>query len=309
MSENTTPRPSDANAITRQYLDSILIEERLIGAQTASLETEIFGVPFRTPIMMPAFSHLYRYQKERNAMLDYTMAAKELGALNWVGMGDNEVIGEILDTGVRTVRVIKPYADRDKIFDQIAFSEAHGAFALGLDIDHIFGYDGEYDVVFGELMTRQTVQDLREYAEATKLPFIIKGVLSVTDALRSVECGARGILVSHHHGRMPFAIPPLMVLPAICEAVKDVEGFEVFVDCGIATGADVFKSLALGAKAVGVGRAMMPGLLADGTEGVVRCVTAMNQELKTLMGYTGCASPSEIEPSLLWKDGKPMAAR
>ena len=134
-------------------------------------------------------------------------------------------------------------------------------------------------------------------------------MLSVTDALRSVECGARGILVSHHHGRMPFAIPPLMVLPAICEAVKDVEGFEVFVDCGIATRADVFKSLALGAKAVGVGRAMMPGLLADGTEGVVRCVTAMNQELKTLMGYTGCASPSEIEPSLLWKDGKPMAAR
>ena len=61
MSENNTPRPSDANAITRQYLDSILIEERLIDAQTASLETEIFGTKFRTPIMMPAFSHLYRY--------------------------------------------------------------------------------------------------------------------------------------------------------------------------------------------------------------------------------------------------------
>ena len=70
MSENNTPRPSDANAITRQYLDSILIEERLIDAQTASLETEIFGTKFCTPIMMPAFSHLYRYQKERNAMMD-----------------------------------------------------------------------------------------------------------------------------------------------------------------------------------------------------------------------------------------------
>ncbi|MBQ6322755.1 MAG: alpha-hydroxy-acid oxidizing protein [Lachnospiraceae bacterium] len=158
-------------------------------------------------------------------------------------------------------------------------------------------------------MTRQTVDDLRAYVNATKLPFVIKGVLSVTDALKSVECGARGILVSHHHGRMPFAIPPLMVLPAICEAVRDVEGFEVFVDSGIASGADVFKSLALGAKAVGVGRAMMPALLTDGTEGVVRCVTGMNQELKTLMGYTGCASLSEIRPELLWKDGKPMAAR
>ena len=82
MSEMKIPQPSDANAITRRYLDSILIEERLIGAQTASLETTIFGTAFRTPVMMPAFSHLYRYQKERNAMLDYTLAAKELGALN-----------------------------------------------------------------------------------------------------------------------------------------------------------------------------------------------------------------------------------
>lgn len=309
MSENTSPRPSDANAITRQYLDSILIEERLIDARTASLETEIFGTAFRTPVMMPAFSHLYRYQKERNAMLDYTLAAGELGALNWVGMGENDVIGEILDTGVRTVRVIKPYADRDKIFDQIAFSEEHGAFALGLDIDHIFGRDGEYDLVFGERMTRQTVSDLRGYVNATKLPFIIKGVLSVSDARKAVDCGARGILVSHHHGRMPFAVPPLMVLPAICEAVRDVEGLEIFVDCGIASGADVFKALALGAKAVAVGRAMMPALVADGTEGVVRCVTAMNGELRTLMNYTGCASPPEIRPDLLWKDGKPMAAR
>lgn len=307
MPENTNPRPSDANAITRQYFDSILIEERLIGARTASLETEIFGAKFRTPVMMPAFSHLYRYQKERDAMLDYTLAAKELGALNWVGMGDNEVIGKILDTGVQTVRVIKPYADRDKIFDQIEFSERHGAFALGLDIDHIFGKDGEYDVVFGERMTSQSVKDLREYINATKLPFIIKGVLSVSDALKSVECGARGILVSHHHGRMPFAIPPLMVLPAICDAVRGA-GIEVFVDCGIASGADVFKALALGAKAAGVGRAMMPDLLADGTEGVVRCVTGINRELKMLMDYTGCAIPSDIVPDLLWRDGRPMAA-
>ncbi|MBO5556821.1 MAG: alpha-hydroxy-acid oxidizing protein [Oscillospiraceae bacterium] len=306
MSETNTPHPSDANAITRRYLDSILIEERLIDAQTASLETEIFGTPFRTPIMMPAFSHLYRYAKDRNAMLEYTLAARKLGALNWVGMGENETIGPILDTGIPTVRVIKPYADRDKIFDQIAFSEAHGAFALGLDIDHIFGADGEYDLVFGERMTRQTTRDLREYAEATKLPFIIKGVLSVSDALKSVECGARGILVSHHHGRMPFALPPLMVLPEICRAVRDVDGFEVFVDCGIASGADVFKTLALGAKAVGVGRAMMPSLLEQGTDGVVRCVTGMNQELRTLMNYTGCADTSRIRPELLWKDGKPM---
>ena len=159
-------------------------------------------------------------------------------------------------------------------------------------------------MVFGELMTKQTVQDLREYVNATRLPFVIKGVLSVTDALKSVECGAKGIVVSHHHGRMPFAIPPLMVLPEICRAVRDVEGFEVFLDCGIASGADAYKALSLGAKAVAVGRAMMPALTVDGTEGVVRCVTGMNQELRTLMNYTGCATLSDLRPELLWKDGK-----
>jgi hypothetical protein len=87
------------------------------------------------------------------------------------------------------------------------------------------------------------------------------------------------------------------------------EGVEIFVDCGIASGADVFKALALGAKAVGVGRAMMPALVQDGTEGVVRCVTEMNRELRTLMNYTGCADPLEIGPDLLWKDGKPLASR
>ena len=163
--EEDFSKPANASAITRRYFDSILIEERLIDAVEASLETEILGRRFSTPIMMPAFSHLKHVSdKWENGMLEYVRAAKALGMLNWVGMMENDEIRDILSFGVPTVRIIKPYADRDKILGQMAYAEEHGAVALGMDIDHIFGNDGRYDIVFGEPMTRQTMADIRSIA-------------------------------------------------------------------------------------------------------------------------------------------------
>ena len=308
MNEPKTPQASDAGAITRRYLDSILIEERLIDAREASLDTEIFGRTYKTPIMMPAFSHLNTFMKEREkAMQAYMTAARDLGALNWVGMCENEEFAEFMEVGVPTVRIVKPYADRDKVFSQIAFAEACGAVAVGMDIDHIFGSDGRCDVVMGEAMTRQTAEDLRAYTAATKLPFVVKGVLSAADAKKCVESGVRGLLVSHHHGRMPFAVPPLMVLPEIVKAVNGAAGVEIFVDCGIDTGADVYKALALGARAAAAGRVLIPPLVKSGAEGVVEQVEKMNAQLRMLMGFTGRAKTSELRPDVLWLDGKRMA--
>ena len=116
-----------------------------------------------------------------------------------------------------------------------------------MDIDHIFGENG-VDVCVGEKMAVQTADMLRSYVESSKLPFVVKGVLSVRDALTCAEIGAKAIIVSHHHGRMPYAVPPMMVLPEIKKALegKDVK---IIVDCGIASGADVYKAIALGADA------------------------------------------------------------
>ena len=309
MGDNKNFNPADANGITRQYLDSILIEERIIDAQKASLETVIFGETFSTPIMMPAFSFLRTFVKEReNAMVEYSRAAQELNMVNWVGMMENDEFADALATGARTVRIIKPFADTDKVLDQIAFAEKNGAFAVGMDIDHVFGDNGEYDVVADYPMKRQTKEDIRSYVEAADLPFIVKGVLSVSDALKCAEAGAKGIVISHHRGRMPFAIPPLMVLPEIKKALGDDCGMELFVDCGISSGADAYKALAMGAKAVSVGRAIMPGLASEGTEGVKKYVTAMNQELATIMGYTGVSTVDDFAPDTLWVNGRRMTA-
>ena len=92
---------------------------------------------------------------------------------------------------------------------------------------------------------------------------------------------------------MPYAIPPLMVLPDIVEAVGD--SVKIFVDCGIDTGSDAFKALALGADAVCVGRAVMPALQKDGCRGVVDYVTKMNDELRMMMAFTGFRKLDEIE--------------
>lgn len=307
MANETNFRPGDANAITRRYLDSILIEQRLVDAQdTPSLSVELFGERFATPIMMPAFSHLHVFAKEReDGMCEYARAAKALGALNFVGMSQNEEFARIAAVGVPTVRIVKPYADRDKVWSRLTQAAEVGALAVGMDIDHSFSSAGGPDDVFGEKMTGQSVQDLEEYVKGTELPFVVKGVLSVRDAVKCAEAGVQAILVSHHHGRMPFAVPPLMVLPEIRRAVGD--SLRIFVDCGIERGADAYKALALGADAVAVGRAIMQPLVKDGAAGVEAYVRGMNDELSMIMAFTGCRSLSDLDSSALWIDGKPVS--
>ncbi len=295
--------PSDANHITRKYLDSILIEERLMDSDIASTEFELFGEKFSSPIMTPSFSHLETFGPGRqNGMCEYSLGAKMAGVVNWVGMGENEDFAEIMKAGAKTIKVIKPYADRNKLYDQMAFSEKAGAFGLGVDIDHSFSSKGGYDVVRGEKMKPLSSEEIKELVKSTKLPFIIKGVLSVRDAVACAECGVAGILVSHHHGRLPYAVPPLMVLPDIKAAVGDK--MKIFVDCSIDTGADAYKALALGADAVAVGRALMEPIVKGGPEGARDYLKKMNEELAFIMAFTGCRTLKDIEASALWINGK-----
>ncbi len=292
-------RLSDANEITERYMDSILIEENLIDSVVADLKTTFLGETFDMPVMTPAFSHLGNYNgREYTGLEEYSMAAKECNILNFCGMMENDMFEKIAKTGAKTVRIVKPYADNGKVRDQLAFAESVGAFGVGMDIDHIFGETG-YDIVLGEEMATQTADMLRSYVESTKLPFVVKGVLSVEDAVKCADIGAKAIIVSHHHGRLPYAVPPMMVLPEIKEALsgRDVE---IIVDCGIATGADVYKALALGADAAAVGRSMMPALEKDGIAGVKEFLKKVGNELRFIMSSTGCKTPADIDDHALW---------
>lgn len=302
----TSGKAEDANVITRNYLDSILVEQHMIGAVKADLKTMIFGRTYASPIMMPAFSHLHEANGEnRDPMLEYALAAKKLHTLNWVGMETDETYAKIAAVGADTVRIIKPFADHDVILKQIDFAIKHGAVAVGIDIDHIFGTDGGYDVVDGQVMGPVTIEDLARYVQAAgDVPFVAKGVLSTQDAEACLRAGVKGIVVSHHHGRMPYAIPPLMALQDILKHIPRLrETAEIFVDCHIDTGKDAYKALAMGAKAVSVGRGILPGLLKDGTDGVVAKVESMNQELAMMMGFTDVHDTAHFSKDVLWYDG------
>ncbi|MBR5712820.1 MAG: alpha-hydroxy-acid oxidizing protein [Lachnospiraceae bacterium] len=291
-------RVSDANEITARYMDSILIEERLIDSVCADTTTEFLGGTFSMPVMTPAFSHLRNYEgRPQNGLIEYSIAARECNILNFCGMMENDMFREIAKTGAKTVRIVKPYADNAKVRDQLKFAEDEGAFGVGMDIDHIFGGNG-YDIVVGEEMAAQTSDMLRSYVESTNLPFVVKGVLSVEDAVKCAQIGAKAIIVSHHHGRLPYAVPPMKVLPKIREALAGT-GVEIIVDCGIGSGADVYKSLALGAGAAAVGRSMLPYLEKDGADGVIRYLQSVGRELRFIMSCTGCADVKSIDDSAL----------
>ena len=291
-------RVSDANEITARYMDSILIKQRLIDSVVADTSIDFLGERFDSPVMMPAFSHLGQMNgRDLTGLEEYSLATKELKILNFVGMMENDLFDKIMATGAKTVRIVKPYDDNGKVRDQMQYAEAAGAFGIGMDIDHIFGENG-VDVVIGEKMAVQTFDMLESYVQSSKLPFFVKGVLSVEDAVKCADLGAKAIIISHHHGRLPYAVPPMMILPEIKEELEGRD-VKIIVDCGIASGADVYKALALGADAAAVGRSMLPSLEADGTEGVVSFVRSVEKELRFIMSCTGYGTVSDIDDECL----------
>jgi NAD(P)H-dependent flavin oxidoreductase YrpB (nitropropane dioxygenase family) len=252
------------------------------------------------PVFTPAFSHLGKYNgRELTGLEEYSVAAKNKNILNFVGMMENDMFSKIVATGAKTVRIVKPYADNGKVRDQMQYAESIGAFGIGMDIDHIFGTTG-LDIVIGEQMAVQTTDMLASYIESSKLPFVVKGVLSAEDAVKCAEIGAKAIIVSHHHGRLPYAAPPMMVLPEIKEALEGKD-IKIIVDCGIGSGADVYKAIALGADAAAVGRSMLPSLEKEGVAGVEKFLQSVSDELRFVMSCTGFARVSDIDDSCLYQ--------
>lgn len=299
MSNNSQQkhRAGDSNQITREYFDSLLIEMRHMDSVLPSTKLELYGEAFSTPVMTAALSHLEGCRP--NGMAEMAKGAVDADAVMWTGMGEETELEAVTATGARTIKIIKPHADNNVIFRKIEHAEKCGAFAIGMDIDHAFNNCGSYDNVMGLPMTGKTLKEIKSFINATKLPFIIKGVLSEQDTYKCLEAGVKGIVVSHHHGIMDFAVPPLMILPKIAKVVKG--SIPIFVDCGVTNGIDVFKALALGATAVSVGRNLMGPLTEAGAEGVRRKIEDITKELAGVMARTCSKDISSIDPSVIWR--------
>jgi len=141
-----------------------------------------------------------------------------------------------------------------------------------------------------------TWEDIARIRKAWSKPIVVKGVLTVEDARRAVDCGAQALIVSNHGGRQLDSAPASMAaLPAIASAVGDQ--VELLLDSGVRRGNDVLKALALGAKAVLVGRVMAYGLAVAGAEGVNWMLEMLRTDIVRSMRMMGLTSVADLDDS------------
>lgn len=290
----------DSNKITRECYDSYMIEYRYLDAKMPDLSTELWGEKFNSPIFVGGLSAVATLLHP-NGLKEVAKGAVMAGVPSLFGYISDREMEELIDTGCKAVRIVKMQQDDQAILDEIKHDEEYGAFAVAMDIDHGFNDRGEFHEAspdYGPLEPK-TAEDLKMLISSTRLPFIVKGVLSITDAVKSVEAGAAAILLSHHKGEMPDAVPPLYVLPEIKAAVGD--RVKIFVDCGITSGIDAYKALALGADAVCVARDLVKPYMKDGAAGVAGRLNELNMELRTVMGRTATPDTKSFDSSTVRK--------
>ena len=142
-----------------------------------------------------------------------------------------------------------------------------------------------------------TWKDVEWLRSLTRLPVVLKGIVRADDAVRAAQAGAQAIIVSNHGARQLDGAPAtLEALPLVADAVAG--RCEVLMDGGIRWGTDVLKALALGARAVLVGRPVLWGLAVNGRDGVVRVLELLGTELSNAMALAGCASVAAIDRDL-----------
>ncbi|MBO4884391.1 MAG: alpha-hydroxy-acid oxidizing protein [Clostridia bacterium] len=285
----------NSNRISREYIDSLRIETRYMDAVSPALDFTLYGETFSSPIMTAALSHLdgFMFPGAAEAL---ARGARDADAVLWYGMAEAEEIERLAATGARMIEIIKPYADRDEIYRRIEHAEKTGLLAVGIDIDHAFGPEGGPDFVHGIEMKALTTAELASLCRASKLPLIVKGVLSAWDAERCLSAGARGLVLSHHNNRIEYALPPLALLPEIAGMAG---GTPLFVDCEIQTGMDAFKALALGAKGVCIGRPLMTAIRENPETGARDYLVRARGQLAKAMAFTGSSDLGHIDPNVI----------
>jgi isopentenyl diphosphate isomerase/L-lactate dehydrogenase-like FMN-dependent dehydrogenase len=193
------------------------------------------------------------------------------------------------------IAIVKPRT-QEEIIRRIRQAEEAGANAVGMDID---GAGLVTMALKGQPVGPKTFAEIKEIISATALPFILKGIMTATEAELSAEAGAAAIVVSNHGGRVLDYTPGAAdVLPEIVERLQG--RLIIFADGGVRSGADVLKLLALGANAVLIGRPLMVGAFGGGRDGVALVLNKMKSELVQAMLLTGVADVRHVDRSILY---------
>lgn len=270
---------------------------------TPDTNLDLFGQRFRIPVFAgPVGAVQLHYGKKFDDMQYNDIlvpACRDAGILAFTGDGTNPAVMVAACKAVKAAQgfgipTVKPW-DAGTIAEKMALVRDSGAFAAAMDIDAAgLPFLKNLDPPAGS----KTAGELKGIIADAKVPFIIKGIMTVRGAEKAVEAGASAIVVSNHGGRVLDQTPATAeVLPEIAAAVKG--RCTVLVDGGIRSGVDVFKALAMGADAVLIARPFVNAVYGGGAEGVRAYVDQLAGELADTMSMCGAETLADITPDLV----------
>lgn len=285
--------------VCRDFFKSVKIEMDTVHEEfEPDLSVEMFGkkfdVPFfAAPIGGMSFNYT-NYMTEEEYSDAIVNGCREAGTLPWTGDGPKDdyfssTLPYIKAAGGVAISTMKPWK-KEKVMKQIEMLKETDAIGWSMDIDSAAHQNLK---LMGKPVETKTVEQLREFAQAAGIPFVVKGIMTAKAALKCKEAGAYGIVVSSHGGRVMEDNPcPASLVEEIRAACGN--NFKIIVDGGIRTGGDVFKCIALGADAVLIGRPFSVAAHGGRAEGVKLYIQKIKEELREIMIMSDCRSISEI---------------
>ena len=296
------------NRMNREFIESLAFEMRFMGSDYATAKTTLLGHEVPHPIQLAAMCSGRLLNKisgmwEEPYLEAFAEGMKQAGSWFWAGAVFGQQIQRFINIGVPVVHIVKPhytqgYDESKSIIWELKQAEERGCIAVGMDIDVFFSEKTGDEPPDRYSLGPQTMEQMHRYVEATNLPFIVKGVLSVHDALKSQEIGAKAIVVSHHGGEcIDYALPILRILPHVRKAVPDMT---LFAETGFQRGTDILKALALGADGVCLLTILTIAYAGYGIPGVRDMVLVLADELERNMAICGCKTIDEISSDIIW---------
>ncbi|MCI0859797.1 MAG: alpha-hydroxy-acid oxidizing protein [Chloroflexi bacterium] len=296
----------------RLAFDRIAFRPRvMIDVSSVDTSTSFLGHDMRIPVMLAPVGSLQVFDPEGGAAV--ARAAEEFGTLHVVSSVTQPSLEEI-SAATDAAKIFQLYIHGDWEWTKEMLDRAKQAGYKGLCITADtatysrrerplltrwtpISRRNPRDPVWQASVTWESLDRIKEYAG---LPFMLKGVATAADAAMAVEHGVDVIWVSNHGGRqLDYGQGTMEMLPEIMDVVDGKA--DVVVDGGVQRGSDVVKAVALGARAVAIGKLQSWGLAANGTEGVVRVLEILEEEMRIAMGLMGVTSIGQLTPACVCK--------
>ena len=294
----------------RQAIDSLAFRPRILrDVRNIDISTKLLGSHLKMPVVLAPIGGLQRMTK--NAANDVDTAAAACGVMNFISTVTDPSIEEVAANSPHNkVYQIYVRGDDEWIRKLVRRIVKAGYWGVALTVDSAF-YGNRERLHPSLIATRRvaardwqkgvtwdTVKLIQD--EIGDMPMFIKGVMTAEDAHLCVEHGVHSVYISNHGGRqLDHVLGNIETLPEVIAAVEGKA--EVVIDGGFVRGTDIVKALALGAKAVGIGRLQAWALGAGGAEGLIACLQMLETEILTTMGLVGVKNVAELNPSYITK--------